>query len=160
VVLFCFQENNSDLVDGCASFEVFYCASHFALAVPIRENSYQTSPALKEESPRPSLLRELLLHHTAPFITAQFRLGTKKDLEMKKKTLLLASIAATLLSVALLIAPANAVVTAGCTKCTATDSTGKSVTANCQVAPIDSCFCPLSGTITKNGCSFVGAAPQ
>lgn len=70
---------------------------------------------------------------------------------MKRKMLLLASIAATLLSSVLLIAPANAVGFI-CTDCSGIDSNGHKVKANCQVQPIDSCFCPLSGTITQNNC--------
>lgn len=71
---------------------------------------------------------------------------------MKRKMLLLGSIVATLLSSVLLIAPANAGAAFTCTDCTGVDSNGHKVKANCQVQPIDSCFCPLSGTITQNNC--------
>lgn len=61
-----------------------------------------------------------------------------------------------LLSVALLVVPANARVTLHCTSCTVIDSTGATVTATCHVRPVDSCFCPLSGRIISNNCQFIG----
>ncbi|HLJ25414.1 MAG TPA: hypothetical protein VKY85_01770 [Candidatus Angelobacter sp.] len=72
---------------------------------------------------------------------------------MKKKMLLLGSFGAMLLSAALLVMPADASVTSHCTGCTAIDSTGATVTSTCHVRPIDSCFCPLTGTIISNNCS-------
>ena len=60
--------------------------------------------------------------------------------------LLLVSAGAMVLSTALLIAPAKAV-TLGCGQCSALNSKGHKVSANCQIMPIDSCICPLSGTI-------------
>ena len=71
---------------------------------------------------------------------------------MKRKMLLPASFFAIILSAALLLIPDHAVAGFRCTTCTAVDSSGNRTTANCQVAPVDSCFCPLSGTIVKNGC--------
>lgn len=71
---------------------------------------------------------------------------------MKKKMLLLTSSAAMLFSVVLLLTPNRAMAAFVCTRCTAIDSSGNRVTANCQVIPVDSCICPLSGTIVKNGC--------
>ena len=71
---------------------------------------------------------------------------------MKKRTLLLTSFAAMIVSAALLIAPDHAMAGFRCTSCTVIDSSGNRVSASCQVAPVDSCFCPLSGTIIKNGC--------
>lgn len=70
---------------------------------------------------------------------------------MRKKMLLLVSVGAMILSVALLIAPANAF-TPHCTSCSALDSNGNTVTATCHVRPVDSCFCPLSGQIISNNC--------
>lgn len=71
---------------------------------------------------------------------------------MKKKMLLFTSSAAMLLSVALLLTPNHVMAAFRCTSCIAIDSSGNRVTANCQVMPVDTCFCPLSGTIVKNGC--------
>jgi hypothetical protein len=73
---------------------------------------------------------------------------------MKTKSLVFGSLGAMLLSVMLLFAPAKASVTSRCTSCTAMTATGK-VTAKCQVQPIDSCVCPLSGQIISNNCSFI-----
>lgn len=70
---------------------------------------------------------------------------------MRKKMLLLVSVGAVILSVALLIAPANAF-SPHCTTCTGLDSSGNPITATCKVRPIDACICPLTGTITNNGC--------
>jgi hypothetical protein len=75
----------------------------------------------------------------------------------QKKILLLGSFGAMLLSATLLISPANAGILSHCTSCTAISATGAHVTATCHVAPIDACFCPLTGTIVKNNCQFVGA---
>lgn len=75
----------------------------------------------------------------------------------KKMMLLLGSLGAMLLSVTLLMAPANGSVTSHCTSCTAIDSTGVAVTSTCRIRPVDSCFCPLTGKIIANNCQFVGA---
>lgn len=71
---------------------------------------------------------------------------------MKKKMLLLVTIAALVCSFALLISPASASVTSHCTSCTGLDANGNQVTSTCRVAPIDACFCPLSGHIISNNC--------
>jgi len=77
---------------------------------------------------------------------------------VKKKALLFGSVAAMLLTSALLMTPANAQgILRHCTSSTAVTSAGTKVTSKCQVAPIDACFCPLSGTIISNNCQFVGA---
>lgn len=70
---------------------------------------------------------------------------------MKKKMLLLVSVGAMVLSAALLITPAKAF-SRNCTTCTGLDSKGNTITATCEVRPIDACICPLTGTITNNGC--------
>lgn len=79
-------------------------------------------------------------------------IGQKERIDVKRKVLLLTSLFAIIFGVALLIAPDYATAGFRCTTCTAVDSSGNRVSANCQVAPVDSCFCPLSGTIVKNGC--------
>lgn len=72
---------------------------------------------------------------------------------MKKKMILICgSIAALLISLSLVIAPANASITSHCTSCTAIDGAGNLVTSGCHVAPIDACFCPLTGKIVTNNC--------
>ena len=78
--------------------------------------------------------------------------GEEREPDVKKRMLLFASFAAVILSLALLITPAGASVTSHCTSCTAIDSTGAKVTSTCHVAPIDACFCPLSGQIISNNC--------
>lgn len=76
----------------------------------------------------------------------------RENSDVKKKILLLVSLGAMVLSAALLTTPASANFTSHCTSCTAIDSSGNTITSGCHVAPIDACFCPLSGHIISNNC--------
>lgn len=78
----------------------------------------------------------------------------RENSDVKKKILLLVSLAAMVLSAALLTTPASANFTSHCTSCTVIDSSGNTVTSGCHIAPIDACFCPLSGKIVKDNCLF------
>jgi hypothetical protein len=87
-----------------------------------------------------------------PHSSSAQRKVRKRESYVKKKVLLLVSVCAMILSLALLMSPASASVTSHCTSCTALDSNGNAVTSTCHVAPVDSCFCPLSGKIIQNNC--------
>jgi hypothetical protein len=74
--------------------------------------------------------------------------ATRKDFEMKKKALLLASLGAMFLSTALLVTPSSASsIIHRCSFCS-----NATKTAACEPLTADSCICPLPRPLKTNSC--------
>ncbi|HLJ85787.1 MAG TPA: hypothetical protein VKZ53_03140 [Candidatus Angelobacter sp.] len=72
---------------------------------------------------------------------------------MKKKALLMASLAAIVLSIGLLASPAQSI-GSHCTSCSKIDPNNPTavIVSACDIDPVDSCSCPLTGKLLSNNC--------
>lgn len=134
-------------VESCPDVE--FCAAGSVLRRADKDRNTSTNPPLQSPGvPSCRAGRKTSTRHCL------LKWAERENSDVKKKILLLVSLGAMVLSAALLTTPASANFTSHCTSCTVIDSSGNTVTSGCHIAPIDACFCPLSGKIVKDNCLF------